>query len=625
MSTLITQELFGVGNIPVAAEYTSQEVQDKFNQYVTNIQTAFNKSPTFTNTDATTVTTNMQNLLSLAKDGLPVEPNLSNSPRDYLTTEMADIVNQLTASLITVGIQITPTTSNLTTAAQLTTWHASAISSFPEIITRAGAAIQDNRSLQALIELEYISTGNQIISAQMLKVEDSLTATQASLNLLNQLQSLHNQMVAPDPKDIASIANLTLGAPDQLGELGVPALYSQRYGPQAFNTQLIPSALISGSSTATGGGLPPDILVQLRQLENIRIGMGDQLAALQRANFIDPTDPTFPGSLQGTLQKAMDDIDSYIGKPPYDSDLVPSVGNFPTIFNEPINVKAAAFDSSHLHPDVYINPASNPTSPTITVDTSVTLPIHPVDIWATYYKDFLQIPHDHSLAPTVVASYNGRYNMKNGAYSVDSWVHDPTDPNGQGLVPSRVDIIIRSTDGTNKLTGYYRYKTDATQTFFPDLNPPDGLLDLVGSNNAIIVAYNRDGNRQTISTNDCVWVPFNPVRIPALPGAATTDVGYPIPLPGISGFGELAVPFSRQSVFGWIMDYQDVQVSTTKNGQVQQNLDAGITAAQSLNTTTTQKLQGYMFVFQQYYQSAATMLSSITQIIQKFAQGISGG
>lgn len=75
----------------------------------------------------------------------------------------------------------------------------------------------------------------------------------------------------------------------------------------------------------------------------------------------------------------------------------------------------------------------------------------------------------------------------------------------------------------------------------------------------------------------------------------------------------------------WILDnYNSADGSTSANaGLAQQNLTLAITAAQSLNDTQKTNVRNFLYVFQQYYQSAAAMLTAINQMIQKMAQGIS--
>jgi hypothetical protein len=57
-------------------------------------------------------------------------------------------------------------------------------------------------------------------------------------------------------------------------------------------------------------------------------------------------------------------------------------------------------------------------------------------------------------------------------------------------------------------------------------------------------------------------------------------------------------------------------------GNIQQSITFAITAAQSLNDTQKEKVRQFLFVFEEYYKSAATILATITRIIEKMAQGV---
>lgn len=57
-------------------------------------------------------------------------------------------------------------------------------------------------------------------------------------------------------------------------------------------------------------------------------------------------------------------------------------------------------------------------------------------------------------------------------------------------------------------------------------------------------------------------------------------------------------------------------------GLFQQNITLAITACQGTNNSQTQQVQALLYVFEEYYQSAASVLATITQLIKTFAQGI---
>lgn len=81
----------------------------------------------------------------------------------------------------------------------------------------------------------------------------------------------------------------------------------------------------------------------------------------------------------------------------------------------------------------------------------------------------------------------------------------------------------------------------------------------------------------------------------------------------------------KAAVSKWILDNQDQKAgagSSNDAGAIQDRITQAIKAAQSLNDTEKENVRNYQFVFQQFYQSAATVLQKVTQIVEKLAQGI---
>lgn len=75
----------------------------------------------------------------------------------------------------------------------------------------------------------------------------------------------------------------------------------------------------------------------------------------------------------------------------------------------------------------------------------------------------------------------------------------------------------------------------------------------------------------------------------------------------------------------WVTDGNEdkslIDFGLTPNS-IQQNITAAITAGQNLNDTQKDKVRRFLFVFEEYYKSASAILTKITQIIQRMAQGI---
>lgn len=75
----------------------------------------------------------------------------------------------------------------------------------------------------------------------------------------------------------------------------------------------------------------------------------------------------------------------------------------------------------------------------------------------------------------------------------------------------------------------------------------------------------------------------------------------------------------------WLLDgYQTPAGTTTTNtaGAYQQNITFAVTAAESLNSRQQQQVSNYLYVFEQFEKSAAAILQQLTQIIQNIAQNI---
>lgn len=110
-----------------------------------------------------------------------------------------------------------------------------------------------------------------------------------------------------------------------------------------------------------------------------------------------------------------------------------------------------------------------------------------------------------------------------------------------------------------------------------------------------------------LSTLFAVTNPSNPTG-PLVPASA-----------GLTGLQKAS------ALMNWILDnYNNSAGAGASNaGLIQQNITLAITSAQSLNDTQKENVRNYLFIFQEYYQSASAILQAINQILQKMAQGIS--
>jgi hypothetical protein len=91
----------------------------------------------------------------------------------------------------------------------------------------------------------------------------------------------------------------------------------------------------------------------------------------------------------------------------------------------------------------------------------------------------------------------------------------------------------------------------------------------------------------------------------------------------LTGTGTMA---QGQALAQFLLDNQNTRYSDVAGrtpGDSQQNLTFAMTSAQGLNDRQKEEVRRFLFVFEEFYKSAAAMLQRITQILEKMAQNIS--
>jgi len=112
------------------------------------------------------------------------------------TVEMVRSLDKLAVSLKAAHL-LDPDVLNFTISpadalTRLNQWKDLATVNVSSILASMGSAITNNRTLQALIELEYVKLGNDLIGEQLDKLDQALTLTEQALDVLGQLQKLKN-------------------------------------------------------------------------------------------------------------------------------------------------------------------------------------------------------------------------------------------------------------------------------------------------------------------------------------------------------------------------------------------------------------------------------------------------
>jgi len=258
-------------------------------------------------TDPLKAPTNVQvsGLLNLLKNGINNPNNTSAIGTQYMTTSMAGALRQLVASLQMAGINIQASGQQLTlvgtiTADMIANWKnlASSSTAIQQILQSAGiAATSDNRTLQALVQLIYVKTGNELLSNNLNKLQNALQSTTDALSTLNSLQSLSNKVTTNAPSGFTAFAQSTYG----LGNAR-PSAFAKGSGS-------VPS--IAAAATTYFRGIDPTILgtisnSDLSDFMNLRASLISQIQSL--SGQTSGTAATQGGTLVGKLRVVLKDI-----------------------------------------------------------------------------------------------------------------------------------------------------------------------------------------------------------------------------------------------------------------------------------------------------------------------------
>jgi hypothetical protein len=192
----------GVGNVhySLGAEYVPGEVSTVYIESLGAIQAVLNTlNPNqTTNQDYDKLANAIANLSNLATSGVSAASH--PTAKFYMTQEMAQNLQNVVAALQAANIPV-PLPSGLTDAEKnaLIVQYSNSWSNIKgyginNILTNAENVYLDPRSLQSMIELEYVKAGNEQLLRNLSSLEAALSANQRSLNALTSIQNVANQI-----------------------------------------------------------------------------------------------------------------------------------------------------------------------------------------------------------------------------------------------------------------------------------------------------------------------------------------------------------------------------------------------------------------------------------------------
>lgn len=217
--------LDGINGFAQQVETTSINVANTYQTDVTTINTLLQAGIT-TAAQQKQLETAINSLKNLLTNGIN-DPTYNQT--FYMTQTMANELEPLFQSLSLVNVNVTSPKIQFSTLADATNWSDTVNSSqiLQPLITYATNGTSLNSSFQSLIELDYVKTGNDLMSTQLGNLQTALSATQSALNQLGSLQDLHNEIT------ISSLGSFSSFFPLDQTDFATPTAYMSAYNKAA--------------------------------------------------------------------------------------------------------------------------------------------------------------------------------------------------------------------------------------------------------------------------------------------------------------------------------------------------------------------------------------------------------
>lgn len=569
----MTAFITGVNNVSVSIkEYRDQEITAEYLRYMQDLQNIFN-TPTGTITDAQydAALNDLKKLRDLAVKGFATPAGGTQQ----ITQQMASHINLIFKSFQAVGItpdsymDILPATKtqlikdwkSLTyfNLGQLITDARTKYDSVSTLIaTNAVVGYDPNgipilagspamsgllsataaRSLQSMVELEYVKTGNDVIFDSLVSLENATKKTGDALGLLTQVQQVLNLVQTP------GTPTFTWPIPDNNDSRSITDVYGQ-----SVTDALVAAGVIPAPS------------------------VGPAAPTIANFNAFLATNPSLSDTLKGIVQSGINAQIQGAGLPINVGGLGGNIVGVSTAFPWPPQLVGTTQRT-------YGYPVTGP-------------------IQASYF-----INNDSNFGDI----YGGA-----AVTALQSLGYF-----GTGNTSQSVAYLVTLTK-TDQAKYQAIYKAIASSFFtqrYAYLGGPDAIGVVMGRVDALMPQLNDmanalgdRGTKDTLANKlSLLWSNWYAIR---------NDYSNSL------GYGNYDV----DRTYSWLLDGQNLSVSNSaynaRFGKVQDQLTNAIRAGESLNDTQKEGVRRYMLLFEEFYKSASAILTKVSQIIEKMAQGIS--
>lgn len=297
----------------VAAEYYAQiQILNNLYNKITSTPAGGGSAPALTADDVTQINTALANLQNLASNGLVanstanIYPPVVTLKKYYLTTQMANDLDLIYRSFNAVGATGTPPVLTLDSLAK---WKDLSIVSpaIQNVLTGAINAVASNRSLQAMVETDYVKAGSDMIGDKLSNMNDALTVTNNVLNSLSSLQDIKNRLVVTDPSGYKLPTSAMVNKDGGVHAVDIMSAY-RGAASAYFNAPIVPQVaptLLSadGTSLSTAG---VDTYKSLVAIQKSLLLFLPQLSAI-----VGPDGVKDPASIYNRIKKIAGDLSAF--------------------------------------------------------------------------------------------------------------------------------------------------------------------------------------------------------------------------------------------------------------------------------------------------------------------------
>lgn len=705
----------GISGRTSAVEYTSLSLYDAYSQAVQTIRTVIGSGTPPSASDLTNLSAAINALRNLFEKGA-TSTDPSQPSQQYLTTGMAEALQPLFGALQVVGFspallqnpssgvslttdQVTRLQDILNPTNLLDGLYAQVYLIQNGTITNTLVTTDFQHSLQAEVELVFVKTGNDVLSSQLVSLEQALSVTKSSIDNLSNMQTLHNNINVYDRGSFTAITGFDLAGPSFNGNTNA---YQSAYEAAA--------SAFFGQSPPTQGAyqIKADFLIWQYQLlqaggTSAVTNMGQYNAKIFTVGGSVPF-PPYTAYLRYGFQ-AIDSNGNLVLNGDYNQD---NYNQLLQDFNSGKYTKLAIIDPNFNIWDKDINAMNSVINQIHYEGTNLVLRFPPTN--SVSFSDFVNLYTD----PNVVPDYGSITTLTSptlvpvipgsNPYAFDSFNSFASvmiagllaNPNGYSVgsnghailtVPDSVITALpagyadafqahygctRTDDGTNTtfVTGTdpaaeNQLKLDivpvqaviaqhavhvdlvsTSPTYGELIINPSAPSDKYGTSQAFaqtLVSYfgmlqpaMSAVKNQLVSARVALSAQITALSAIASLAGADPDASFMLQsLKQVradlaasfrTSSGEVTQATSLRSAMSgleaWLFDNYNKRNTPDAAiaGLYQNNLTQAITASQSLNDTQKSQVQRYLFVFEDYYKSASSILQKLTQIIKDVAR-----